>query len=233
MDTPECSHRRNHPDAQADPGWDLVRACWAQRQRAGLELLDQEAQLRPVHDAYQQLQTALPLLAYNHQVADRGSLVDRLLAEPSRSAPHPVADTAGSLDAELLLVGEGYGPRKNDDPLLRWPFGSFSQVGCSAWLTEQLLRSGVGEERLLWANTEAAEAALRHAPRLRHAIALGREAAACLRAAPNRGGVVIHELPHPQFHKRFHAKEPYPLLDLLKELADGNLQPRPCLAAGA
>jgi len=115
------------------------------------------------------------------------------------------AGCAGSPAARFLLIGE----RANGPPDL--PFTSTR--GASAWLNAALADAGFREPELALTNARERGGAARNLhevlvsfngppPAL---ITLGRVAAAAVaRAAPNWPH---HELPHPQFVKRFHTRE--------------------------
>ena len=89
---------------------------------------------------------------------------------------------------------------------------SFSKMGCSQWLAQQLDRGGVPESDLLWVNADEDLSFIKElSPGV--VIALGEAAHVKLAYA----GVQSRMVRHPQYHKRFGGGSRYPLLDLLQE----------------
>jgi hypothetical protein len=132
-------------------------------------------------------------------------------------AHHTDLRTAGNLDARLLLVGEDFAQVGEHDSFYQWPFASVDHGGCSQWLTKQLEEAGIREQCLSWINADALEALPTFAyPRLfegKTVIGLGQKAHKILT------GLEIDDLylvEHPQYWKRFHSSEHYPLLSFLQ-----------------
>lgn len=197
------------------PPWEVVLDSF--RSRRGQEMLTSENQLREVYNGYKHLDqmTSLPVVRFDYTMCDIADLVSYL---PLNSR-HPVSiNSAGNINAKVVLVGDEFGERKNDDGLYQWPFSSFSNAGCSAWLTRQLIQAGISEDQLCWVNANqltedfATDSILRG----KTIIALGDNAAHRLLPMNQIGG--YHVVPHPQFWKRFHTKKPYPLIELLRSL---------------
>jgi thymidylate kinase len=191
-----------------------LEACLAVfRRRREAEYLTSDEQLARVHAAYAARSWDLPVVRYDYTTEPALELPERFVG----SQPHPVAHaTAGSYGARALLVGEAPAERKDHDPLLQLPFVSFSRGGCSVWLAEQLAAAGARERDLLWVNASdraGLERALNHGPEVR--VALGAVAAATLRELGVPASV---EVAHPQHHKRFYHRLPYPLVDALREV---------------
>lgn len=135
--------------------------------------------------------------------------------EATDPIPHPTRGTAGNWDAAIVLVGEAFGEPKEGDRLYQWPFVSFSPLGCSVWLTEQLEFAGVGEDELLWVNADQLlDSQLLDHLKHKTVIALGKKAARALASQD----VTHFEVPHPQSWKRFHSGDEYPLHGVLKEV---------------
>jgi hypothetical protein len=142
-----------------------------------------------------------------------------LIEEVQATAPHPlVVPSAGYLDAKHVVVGEAFADQKEHDTLYQVPFVSFSNLGCSTWLTAHLALNGVSERQLLWANADHPSLSnlLMRYPR-RAVYALGDKAAAALKDPCLRNALELVKLPHPQFSKRFNHKKPYPLITAIKE----------------
>lgn len=197
------------------PPRERCEAAWAERQAVGGEYLQRRAQFRAVYDGYRQLERAgvgLPLLTYDYardRVSDVVAWVDRLGRPPSpRDVPGLGAHRPGEV---TLLVGE----QMTERHVLDLPFVSASRGGCGPWLADQLEDWGVPERRLYWVNAYFHGASQRLGfvrdlrPRL--VVALGRCADLRLREA----GIGHTSVPHPQFWKRFHHHEPYPLKEVL------------------
>lgn len=204
------------------PPFATVRANFLKRK--GEEYLDSEAQLQQVYAAYTQqaARGALPSVRYDYTRERSGAWVLPTQLEEHRVPTHLLSvRSAGNLLAPVLLVGEGFGPVKEHDPLWQWSFVSFSATGCSRWLTGQLSRHGVPEGELLWVNADEPRlATLLEQVSPTAIIALGESADQQLTGELARTqavrGAHYHLTPHPQYWKRFHGKEPYPLLDLLE-----------------
>lgn len=206
------------------PPYEVALRNWAGRK--GEEYLQQEQSLRRVYAGYQAGLDLVPLSSLSTVVYDyqeRGADLDlSTCIDRVRGVCHPLDQaTAGNFKARVLVVGEKFAELTNADPAYQWPFGSFSGGGCSRWLAARLEEADVGEDRLLWANADmdlGRVIACWDATRTAHGrylVALGDQAAAALYAVGERD---FHTCQHPQFHKRFRAREAYPLVNLLKEL---------------
>lgn len=199
-----------------DPGWRHVEVSYLTRRQE--EMLADTEQLLQVYNLYVATKTHLPLDVYDFFQAAcsieefiwkrRGA--DYLAKEMPRHMLERA--TAGNWSAKFVLVGEAFGDVKNQDALYQWPFASFSRGGCSVWLTQQLADGHVSERDLLWVNADQDLSFLVGKPR-RRIIALGEAADAAL----SKLALPHAHLPHPQYWKRFHSKEPYKLLELLHE----------------
>lgn len=193
------------------PAWEVVRQNYLSRKE--LEYLESDDQLHQVYELYAAQDTELPALRFDYTTTQGGrpfylELADQIAA--ARLSQHPLAAaTAGNWDAGIVLVGETFAERKNQDPWYQWPFASFSGEGCSSWLTTQLRLAGIREKELLWVNADQDLGTVIHAGC--RPIALGTSAKAALEAR----GLEHDVIPHPQAWKRFHSGQRYPLLDLL------------------
>lgn len=203
------------------PPFGVVMGNFLERKKQkGGEYLDSTDQLLQVFQGYEALSatTQLPLTLYDYTVDSQDLLLGRLVSDspatPS-SIPHPVSTrSAGSLIARVAIVGESFGQIKNEDPLYQWPFASFSNVGCSRWLAQQLHDGGIPERKLLWVNSDQLEWGGQDVLGGKKVITLGDQAAKiCARFSHD----VVGQHFHPQAWKRFKAGQAYPLISQLKE----------------
>jgi len=112
---------------------------------------------------------------------------------------------------KILIVGD----RPSKEPALGINIPFCSDDNCSGWLNKQL---SIDEDHLQWINsadlnghsTSFLELSQRLPAKI--VIALGNNASKWLTTL----GVDHVKTYHPQFWKRFHSKERYPLLDLLE-----------------
>lgn len=186
------------------------------RARKGEEYLETEEQLEAVFDSYATaFHTALPtttVAPLSNPVSTMFGVLDDGIAS-ARSVSHlTYARTAGNLLGSALIVGEAAGALKDGDPLYQWPFGSFHEDGCSAWLARRLEAAGIGEERLCWVNADQLTPNVARVtfPAI---VALGGVARDRLISF---GRDPDYTVPHPQRWKRFHHNEEYPLINVLK-----------------
>lgn len=181
------------------------------RKRKGQEMLRNEAQLRDVYNLYGKMRAHLPLVSYDFKQDSLEDAIGR--ATDMQMTPHPLnIASAGNWDAGIVLVGEGFAERKDQDAYYQWPFASFSGEGCSQWLTEEL-DPIISESELLWLNSDQDLSIIHTLNELkrRQVVALGTVAAEELREAQ-----VAHEtVSHPQHHKRFFAGKPYELINII------------------
>lgn len=198
------------------PRFELCLEAW--RARLGEEYLDQAGQLKQVYGDYvdaasrvRALKTAVPSLVYNYEVHDPQVLLEsaRRLAPPKNLGPGLGRYSSRS----VVLVGE-----RQNGPL--GPFVSFDRSGCSAWLAERLEEAHVSEDRLYWVNAidrhtgRSTDPSFLEKMSPRAVIALGQSAESWCREA----GVECRRVDHPQYWKRFHHHETYPLITTLKEV---------------
>lgn len=190
-----------------DPGWSRVETSYKRRKH--LEMLDDVSQLRQVYDLYALEATDLSEVGYDY--TKMGDALLRGSIQAVREAPcHPTnLASVGNWVAPTILVGEGFAERKDQDPFYQWPFASFSNHGCSRWLTQQLEAVEHSERDLFWVNADMDLSQVDLTERV--VIALGKVAAQRL-----HGLTQVVEVPHPQHFKRFHPTARYPLLDLLE-----------------
>lgn len=194
---------------RCSPGWEAIQASFAREDRE--EMLTNSIQLREVYEAYGRVLTSMPLIDFDYT---KGPL-SRQDLDVFRTAPHRLdVLSAGNLNSDILLVGEEFGAVKNEDAWYQWPFASFSQQGCSQWLTKRLNAAGIAEDQLRWVNADQPLFAELIKP-TDVVIALGTKAEhALLDLGINMTGI----FKHPQYHKRFNSGELYPLLPFLQGL---------------
>lgn len=193
---------------RCQPEWETVRANFLSRKN--IEMLDNDSQLKTVYDLYAEQVTDLPELVYDYTQDDVFSaprLVNKV--DGMRMPLHPVGSaTAGNWDAKIILVGEAFAERKDCDAFYQWPFGSFSNEGCSQWLTDKIDLVDIGEDELLWVNADQ-DLAFMYDLQPEKIIALGNMAYEKLYKLKIQATAV----PHPQAWKRFNNGQRYPLLD--------------------
>ena len=192
-----------------------VETCLANfRSRKGEEYLDNELQLAKVYKAYTQITTQLPMATYAYTLTPDG-LACLIAWDFARSLPHRTAvRTAGNFEARILVVGEQFAAHKEHDPWYQWPFASFSNLGCSHWLTQLLSDNKIDENDLLWINADELFKAPDLLHMVNHVVALGTMAHEII----DSHGIEHITVPHPQQHKRFKSGTEYPLITLLKGL---------------
>lgn len=200
---------------RCDPGWGKVKESYETGRE---EMLTNTDQLGQVYRAYQDLRTDLPMIDFDYRVDRPLSMIDIRSLLPSRvQMRHPLnVRSAGSLAAKVLLVGEAFGERKNDDAWYQWPFASFSKQGCSWWLTERLMEADISESDLLWvnANEPNLENFLTFFANDKRIVALGQNAS---KALAKIGRAAYYQVSHPSHARRFKWDQEYELIPYLKE----------------
>lgn len=199
-----------------DPGFQTCLGNFNSRRH--MEMLKSGDQLLSVYNGYQMIRhtTQLPYTNYDyvnhHGIAEY--LIDGLSLQ-CRVGPHNVdLLSAGNINGRVLIVGDEFAERKDCDPLYQAPFVSFSNLGCSRWLTEQLMLQGVDELDLYWLNADQDFSMLENLNIL-GMIALGHRAE---RRLEGTTGFEIKSLPHPNFWKRFNSHLIYPIGSYIKEI---------------
>lgn len=174
------------------------------------EMLDGVEQLQEVYSWYCKLEPRLPTAWYNY-------LVDRSEELFTRTNNLP------TVWPRAVLLGDQPNIRTHAQEFHHVPFVSFTQQGCSLWLAQQLEDAGIPESWLEWHNVLsptgealAPECLTPDTP----VIAMGTKALEW--CAKNK--VACQYFTHPQWHKRFHPREPYPLIIYLKEKFHGKEQ---------
>lgn len=170
--------------------------------------------VRQLYNYYDLELIGLPMNEYDFQVDSWQNLTDWI--DYFRPLCHPLdVQSAGNWRAPYVLVGEKFADHKDYDLFYQWPFASFSNIGCSRWLTQQLEKINVRECDLFWLNADQNLAVLAgDSPAYRLVVALGSEASQALTLVNIQHSTV----PHPQYWKRFIDAHSYtPLLGLLDD----------------
>jgi hypothetical protein len=190
--------------------WERTKTNYLSRKH--LEMLDNESQLAEVYSIYRGMRTDLPMLCYDYQQFDMSDLHSTIYK--FRTGLHPLSvRSAGNSDAPVVLIGETFAERKNQDPFYQWPFASFSKDGCSYWLTEQLMHANIHESSLLWVNADQNLGFIQG--RNITVITLGEQAK---KAAKDFHLTVHASVAHPQYAKRFYHNSNYALTQKILEV---------------
>ena len=196
------------------PPLDVVSATYTRRK--GQEMLTSIRALEAVYGLYCKSLTRLPWFAYDYTASVPWATIVKGVRQ-YRDLAHPInLQTVGSWDrANVVIVGDTFGQVKEHDTLTQWPFVSFSNDGCSRWLTERLEVFGVPERQLLWVNADQDLSFIRGLKQQPEVIGLGDIAQRQL--SYHRIGRV-HGIPHPQYWKRFHPNKEYTLMQVLERI---------------
>lgn len=195
---------------RCDPGWETVKANYLSRKH--IEMLENDGQLKTVYDLYADQPTDLPELTYDYLKSDLFGITGVVnTIESKRFQRHPIElASAGNWEAKIVLIGESFAERKDCDAFYQWPFASFSNEGCSQWLTDKIDLIEIGEDDLLWVNADQ-DLSFLYDLQPERVIALGNQAYDQLYRLKIKAATV----PHPQSWKRFNNGQRYPLLDLI------------------
>lgn len=201
---------------------------------------DQETE-RLVHQFYDDAihrHTALPIVRYNRdkQGEPDEALVDELLQQVDALAeddyPEALLHELADEPANSGLIGSPYGADtlimgdKAGGALLDLPF--FGLRSCSPWLSYRLDESNYTEADLCWFNVRSPDGVFKDAGPI-HAWVRARQTqtagetpriftlgAVASAWAESEGLPVTRTVKHPQAHKRFSEREPYPLIEILE-----------------
>lgn len=191
---------------RCQPTWETVKKTYLSRKH--LEMLDNDGQLKTVYDLYAEQGTDLPELVYDYT---KEPVLRQLLVDGARMQPHPLGlASAGNWAGRVVLIGEAFAEHKDNDAWYQWPFASFSGEGCSQWLAEKLDLIEVGEDQILWLNSDQ-DLSMLYDLKPERIVALGNQAYDQL----YRLKITAATVPHPQAWKRFNHGQRYPLLDLI------------------
>lgn len=185
--------------------------------RRDQEYLKSTSTLQKVYNRYAKVaEDGIDLDCFRHAYDDdqRESIFARLNAYEADNKHQIGWHSAGNLRAPVVLVGEKFAHRKVADSFYQYPFVSFSNAGCSAWLTKLLDDKEISEYNLLWVNSDSPDLKeiLNYYGR-RAIFALGDVAHQQLEAL----GVPHTSHVHPQHAKRFHHRARYLLIDDIKK----------------
>jgi thymidylate kinase len=198
---------------RCDPGDEACVSAWAARK--GDEYLKTEKQLRQVHSDYRGPFWHTQLLTVDYDYMNQPEFHAPEVLDNFRAPLHPLGvASAGNWLGNIVLVGEAFAEVKNDDLVYQWPFASFSNQGCSRWLTAKLWEAGINENNLAWINADQLDRFVIPPDAAVEVIALGGEASKTLTAC----GLKHHTVAHPSYWHRFHNGSPYELTTLIKEL---------------
>lgn len=134
---------------------------------------------------------------------------------------HVILNEKASTSRDILIVGDKPGPSAPKDPgYHHTPF--YSTKHCSGWLNALLEVEGIPEDRLIWINSADKDGVPTFFPIVEllikpaTIICLGGNAEKWIKNACGYHRYV--KVDHPQYHKRFKNKEPYPLIQWIKEM---------------
>jgi thymidylate kinase len=197
------------------------------RSRRGEELLDSEKKLEHVYHKYADRYVGTSIHRLTDLPVERidyttGGCPTRATYYPDQVMHQAAWSSAGSRSAKVLVVGERLGNRKEADGWAQYPFVSFSNLGCSQWLTQHLEDCKIMEADLLWVNADAPclpEVLASHPclPR----VVLGDNAWNTLLPIDKHTtgmDAICVPVTHPQHAKRFGFRKTYDLIHTLKEL---------------
>jgi hypothetical protein len=132
-----------------------------------------------------------------------------------------------TVSAEVILLGDTPGPgRPANTGYHHTPF--YSTKNSSLWLNKLLAEHSVPETSLLWYNTTLADGTSLSKEAVSKQLEAGGDVQViCLGANARKwadANIAEHQfistVQHPQAWKRFHSKEPYPLMGLLQQALD-------------
>jgi thymidylate kinase len=197
------------------PALETCRRSWAARLER--EYPQKIEELMAIHAEYAALAKVdwAPVITYDYEADDERATMDMILnhIEDQRRLEPTIG--AHAKDSPVLLIGDrpgGVGERR-----VNLPFVSLvttdATTGCSAWLTNQLEEWGVPEKDLAWANQENLDLIeFDDIETYRKVIALGGYATAWC----EQNYLRFESTYHPQYWKRFHHYDPYPLRELIR-----------------
>lgn len=179
-----------------------ARAC-----KAGGEYLTNRDQLLQVAVMYDAQYTSLRTMVYDYEAEDSDFAKVVSYAYDIDAAPgwhHGSDATAGVARPRYVIVGESFAAHKEYDSLYQYPFVSFSNQGCSRWLTRLLDEHRVMEDSCYWVNADQISSRVTRnlftfVGNGAKVIAFGSKAAAKLREYH----LPFFQLKHPMAGKRF------------------------------
>lgn len=213
-----------------EPDWQIVRKCFIERQEG--EYLESVHQLYKVRTMYRNSmhQTHLDVIQYDWTSTNPMDIVNIVQKRINEVTINNFKESSplviGSIDAEVLIIGDEFADHQECDPFYQWPFASFSNQGCSRWLATQLDKHQISERDLSWVNQdrlskETLKAIIKSNHNIQSIVCLGDKAWNTVNAwaaDENLMSIRFEEVPHPQWWKRFNNSQPYSLISLLKDL---------------
>lgn len=194
------------------PPKEVARDNWRLRLSSDDEYVTKLSMWEDIYDRYSDpsvVKTHLPVVMFNFMKDSFDDCRDKIM-----EALPPLNHGPGigwHEEGVTLLIGE----RPTEEAGHDYPF--VHATGCSPWLAEQLDQAGVSERSLYWVNARDSrgrelDPGFLDVLKPGKIITLGEEAH---RWAGNHNisGAVVS---HPQWHKRFRNKEPYPLMTFLR-----------------
>jgi len=153
-------------------------------------------------------------------VDDIDTLIDRASLAARESGPGIGNFNPGKV---VLLVGDRHGPSIQPYATdYNLAFCDMAKAGSSYWLSQQLDNSNIEERHLYWINAYDKEGIPTEPYFIEQLkpvaiLTMGDSAARWCQS-----NAIAHEqFSHPQYHKRFQFKEPYPLIQRLETLVKG------------
>lgn len=203
------------------PSWKQLIDNW--KAKNGQDYLKNEEQLNKVHNEYfrqfDRLVDREFLNMYRYDMPNMGDITTVL--EPVRRLP---PGFTGYPEATILMVGE-----QVNDAVVPWDLPFHALTGCSRYIYDHIKALGVAERDLAWANardrggvSNDLAQVVSVMPNLKRVIALGTVAQKVCQKEFGQfelGSPIltVHEVPHPQYWKRFHAGRSQAYQDQLKE----------------
>lgn len=157
-------------------------------------------------------------------VDTRKGIIDRVIFRKKRYTTemvgfYPVPNL--NMVGKILLVGDQPAPDRPDDPAYHFtPFGALWHS--SLYINKSLHDAEIDENWLFWENAYDFKGIARSHHILTEnwglIVALGGNAATWIK---QRSVTPFVKVQHPAAWKRFHSKEPYPLIEILQQFIDG------------
>lgn len=201
------------------PPWKEVKKQWYKRKKD--ELIQSETILRHIYKWYAAIRSdGVPQILYDYTVEDNLRYVTERIEALINARPSSniiKGEPCGRFySAKVLLVGESVGNVIQQEV----PFTGIKASG--PWLTQLLLNADIHEGDLAWINVKLSDGLSNminvvktcETYHYEYVIALGNVASEAL----VRKGIEHETVYHPQYWKRFHNKEEYPLITRLKEI---------------
>lgn len=126
------------------------------RSRRDQEMLEDELQLRQVHDEYARLECGLPTVNHDYTRANEVTKFSKIQAR--RFTRHPVSmKSVGNFDGQIIIVGPGIHDHNDYNCFSQFPFVDFAPIGKvvtnlppESELTRLFESYGIPESELLW-----------------------------------------------------------------------------------